>query len=531
MHDIIASWCDSLEREWKFTKRALERLAAAAKPKKNFIESIYNQWWDSNGAPNGSLEPIKDIRDQLANPSPPTVDQLLTILDAQFTTLRTNADRELNKLKGLVYDQTVLKSPFTRYADEVAACEEAFRDLEQLISLRHRELLFLDSKVGERLSLNGIRRSVEDLGAFPVLTSGVDVSPAPRTGFDGGRSPAAGAGSLIDAAFRRVLGRKPSLTDTRSFVAALEASFQVRQVQGATQVTWRPRAFAGQAELGGKVTGAQANLHALAAARLEPTITLLDNLEPLGFAVDREDMGAIRAVIKSDLEELVGELNVEGGPRGPRVEDLFERLVGDAKQIGQTVESGHLSDLKKRFSIDQKQVQTTDEEVVYANYLAIVDYVLQIRASWEAFKTTFLGKDLGTRLVLLSRALGVAAEAVEEVRTAMDSVFVGQAERQVATFFHDDSSNQLSVEELLEWIASFTSKEAPKLVTEGGRRAAASVKRTASVLETLVEKLLSSVGTDPGLPNGLRHPRVLRPLEELAGYLGSVERLAGEVHR
>jgi hypothetical protein len=119
----------------------------------------------------------------------------------------------------------------------------------------------------------------------------------------------------------------------------------------------------------------------------------------------------------------------------------------------------------------------------------------------------------------------VAAESVEEVYAAMDSVFVGEAERQVASFL-DDNDNPVLVSELLSWVTEFTTSEAPTLIQEGGRRGVGAMIPTAGSLTDLIERLISSIPNEPLLPEGLRHPRVINPLRELQSYLRRVVQLA-----
>src|SRR5581483_6503615 len=175
---------------------------------------------------------------------------------------------------------------------------------------------------------------------------------------------------------------------------------------------------------------------------------------------------------------------------------------------------GHLGQLRDLFGLVDGRINTLDEEGVVSNYIAIQDYALAIRASWLQFKALWQGQDLGTRLVLLSRGLSVIADSVQEVYAAMDSVFVGAAERQVASFPTSDGGSML-VEDLLSWVVSFATDEAPRLIHEGGRRGVTAVQPTAILLESLVRDLLEATT----VPSGMRHPRVRRPLEEVAGFL------------
>jgi hypothetical protein len=125
----------------------------------------------------------------------------------------------------------------------------------------------------------------------------------------------------------------------------------------------------------------------------------------------------------------------------------------------------------------------------------------------------------------------------------MDSVFVGEAERQVASFTYvalDPATAQprvqrVQVGELLSWVADFASEEAPRLVQDGGRRGAEALIPTAQRLRGLIDRLFESLRfrTDQpdDLPDGMRQPRVLNPIRELLGHLRRVERLASDVRQ
>jgi hypothetical protein len=139
--------------------------------------------------------------------------------------------------------------------------------------------------------------------------------------------------------------------------------------------------------------------------------------------------------------------------------------------------------------------------------------------------------------VLLSRSLAVIAESVEEVRFAMNSVFVGPAERQTIDLefnFPGQKKESMLVDDLLEWVHRFASEESPHLIREGGKEG---VKSLVSTLRRLGELVRASL-IDPGkggqqggtnLPSGYRTARVQRAIEELAVHLEEGHELANEI--
>jgi hypothetical protein len=416
-------------------------------------------------------------------------------------------------------------------------CEQLLDRLAQVLLQARQDLEEASAPAqGNAVNLARVRSTVDDLAAYPVLTSESGGAGGSLAGGGGGQ---AGGGTAtgqvqrtVEYAVREVLGRLPQYTDPKAFTAALTASFELQTHQGHTLAVWRPRGFVGQTELGGSVTGAQASLYARAADALASAIPVLHGLTALRPDADVQEMDAARAVVESQFRAVVAELGTPGGPRGDRVDSLFRVLLED-EVVGidnVTVDEGMLGYLASVFGLQQGQVNTIEEEQVFSNFLLLRDYIRAIQTSWDDFRTTFAGRDLGTRLVLLSNALQVVAEAVDEVSAALDSVFVGSAERTVARFATGPDSSML-VSELLSWISSFAAQEAPELVQQAGRRGMGAVQTTGTQLIGLVARLTTAITADPGLPAGMRHPRVRHPLEELRTYLTQVVQLAADVRR
>jgi hypothetical protein len=80
-------------------------------------------------------------------------------------------------------------------------------------------------------------------------------------------------------------------------------------------------------------------------------------------------------------------------------------------------------------------------------------------------------------------------------------------------------------------VTVFTSEEAPQLIYDGGRRGVEAIVPTAQELSHLVQSLIQCIPYETGLPDGLRHPRVVHPLHELRTYLLQAVRLAEDVRR
>jgi hypothetical protein len=392
---------------------------------------------------------------------------------------------------------------------------------------------------------------VQELNDFPFLTEEVDLG-----GYGGRGQPAGGGGAVgqvVERTIRDVLGWRPRAGDPKGFLAALQQAFTAKEVAGHTEYTLSPRSYAVeiQADLG-TVTGAQASIYARAKAALDQVLPLLEGLEPLRVDFDPENVDAIRAIVRSHLTELVNELGVEGGPRVQRADQLFGFLLGgdvfkeeggtlgailaDPAQVG-----GTLDVLAQRLGLERDRINTVEEEQNFTNFLIVVDQVASLAASWDA-QRGFLDREgtdepfLGTQLVLLSRDLEVIAESVHEVEYAMDSVFLGPAERQTLELrFNADNSPvegtaPMFVSELLDWVERFATEEGPQLIEDGGRQGVVAFRPTLELLEKLVLASLvhPDTGQDPTrMPAAYRKQRVQRALRELADQLkNAVTRVA-----
>jgi hypothetical protein len=383
---------------------------------------------------------------------------------------------------------------------------------------------------------------------FPILTEEIDLGQVTRPSLP--RGTTSSVDEIVERSLRDVLGWRPRAGDAKGFLAALGQSFTCVEVEGHTECRWTPRSYAVeiQADMGA-VTGAQASIFTRAKALLEQTLPLLDGLQPLIPDYDRENVSAIRAIVRSQLTELVSELGVEGGPRVARVDQQFRFLVGpdlvprDRErlalpnltfpfELAEAVQ-GNLGVLRDRFGLRRRRINTIDEEQNYTNFLVVVDNVATLLVSWllQRFffdRTTVENEPepyLGTQLVLLSRVLEVVSESVHEVEYAMDSVFLGPAERQTLELVFDPPHPPMFVSELLDWVERFASLEGPQLIEAGGKQGLDNFEETVKLLRDLVDQ--AAVQEDGS--EAFQKRRVQRALEELARQLDRAVDLVDDI--
>jgi hypothetical protein len=394
---------------------------------------------------------------------------------------------------------------------------------------------------------------------FPILTEEIDLGQAARPTLP--RSGTRSADQTVEQQLRDVLGWRPRAGDAKGFLAALDQAFTCEEVEGHTECRWTPRSYAVEVRADmGAITGAQASIYNRAKATLDDALPLLDGLKPLIPDYDPENVTAIRAIVRTQLTELVEELGVEGGPRVARVNQLFDFLLGppsasdekvrdflvsrvasDGVQDLAQVVGGNLGALRDRFGLRRGRINTIDEEQNYTNFLIVVEYVITLETSWLLqipFFTLPSDDDrgpepyLGTRLVLLSRDLEVVGESVHEVEFAMNSVFLGPTERQTmrlrfptsetGSFLRCAGYPSMFVADLLGWVERFATEEGPQLIEVGGKQGLANFRDTAELLECLVRAARTEpAGLQATMPAAYARPRVQRALDELATQLRS----------
>jgi hypothetical protein len=403
--------------------------------------------------------------------------------------------------------------------------------------------------------------ALTDLSAYPVLTEEISTTgpPAAAGGGGGSAGPGAGYGQTVDQAMRDVLGWRPS-GDLAGFQAALTGAFELRQAEGHTEWTWQQRGYAVQADMGA-LTGAQASIYARAKSALDQILPLLAGLTTLNPALyPPQDLEAIRTVITTELNELVSELALTGGPRIQRVDELFGLLTGDpvgSGTLNPDQVQGNLGTLRDRFGLTVSEIDTVDDERIVTNFRIVVEQVLTLQASWSTDRELLSGVNsrtaLGTILIWLSRGLEAVGESVDDLNFALDSVYVDAAQRQVIELDFASmtvtiptiplSSKETTAEsfgrkeprlllsDLLDWVTRASREEGPRIIQDAGKDGVLAFAPVLDKLRKLIFATRDISRTSTVLPPGMRTPRVRRALEVVAGQLDEATDLARLVKR
>jgi hypothetical protein len=402
------------------------------------------------------------------------------------------------------------------------------------------------------------REAITDLAAYPVLTEEITTTggPAPSPG---GGGPGTGYGQAVEQVIRDVLGWRPS-GDVAGFQAALTGAFQLEEVEGHTEWSWQQRGYAVQADMGA-LTGAQASIYARAKSALDQMLPLLASITTLNPSLyPPQDLEAIRTVVTAELNELVSELALEGGPRIQRVDELFQLLLGDkvgSRNLNPDLVQGQLGTLRDRFGLTADEIDTVEEERIVTNFRIVVEQALSLQASWSTDRELLSGVNprtsLGTILIWLSRGLEAVCESVGDLMFALDSVYVDAAQRQVIELnfagqavsvpvipLHNNDTTQVTfpgheppllLSDLLDWIMRAGRDEGPRIIQDAGKDGVLAFAPVLDKLRTLVHATRYIVRIQQGLPPGMRTPRVKRALDVVADQLDQVTNLARLVRR
>ncbi|HYO63114.1 MAG TPA: hypothetical protein VER08_05595 [Pyrinomonadaceae bacterium] len=318
---------------------------------------------------------------------------------------------------------------------------------------------------------------------------------------------------LVMQAIQGVLGRSFKPGDYGSFKAALEVSFEYKEVEGRPTYQWKPRAYpsTGATDIGGGISGAQYSLVSFATALYERSLPLIDSLQSLTPDTDEQELEAARAILRTTWTELVSELSREGGPRGPRANELsrsifdpatgrghlvrFGRLLGTIQSDSEDRRAARLNSATGRPLFTRRFVVTTEEEGTLTNFIALTDYFFAVDQSWDNYRTNFFQTDLGTGLLTLERQLAVVEESVNQVYSAMDSVNIDQAERLAIHINFTGPFKDVTIEDFLSWVVSFASSEAPQLIRDGGKWGVEAILPTARTLATLTDQFITQLAS------------------------------------
>jgi hypothetical protein len=345
-------------------------------------------------------------------------------------------------------------------------------------------------------------------------------------------APPAPTTPIVSRELRNILSFQPSIADLEGTQRALDRAFDRVVEDGITKVVYAPgRPSAPVAGL--EVTGAQGAIYQRARSALDEMLAALDELEPmLDEIADEEATTAIREIVRSELRQIVDELGAEGGPNVHLIDGLWAQLLG--VEVGEVAPpqpsrlSGSIGELRERFYLRRRYIDTIDDETNYTRFLALAEHAVSIYQSWTVHRDAFAGRGkteyFGQVLVHLRRILQTISDDVDEAERALDGVNIGRSERQLQRVEYEGAP--LYLQSTLDWIKRFVTEDALNLLDVAGKDGAIALYPTLWSMAEAAEEFVPPVA---GFPTLYDSPLVRASMGTLALALDEAVRIIDRV--
>src|SRR6266567_8741963 len=266
-----------------------------------------------------------------------------------------------------------------------------------------------------------------------------------QTAFDSGASrstSSSDASSMerhVQRAFNQILGgatgRGPD-----SFMKALNGAFPTTLTSEGQQVAFTPsRGMVSLYNNGGSKNGVyssgstladgyagtisarQANLYREASIIAADALRVLDGLTPFVPVAELDQVEALRALVRSEINSLVNEFGRVEEPRVERVLSYFSALNTHVAGFG-----------RRAFLVNPNLAVTVDDEAQTAGFELLTNYASTLRKTWDTFfklDTSPVTLSLSERVERANILLPVIAQVNNDFEAAMDSVGFAESER------------------------------------------------------------------------------------------------------
>jgi hypothetical protein len=390
-----------------------------------------------------------------------------------------------------------------------------------------------------------------------------------------GRAPGSSAGSFINAlngAFPSVPsseGQQVIFTPARSMLSLYQpgtygSSYGNGAYPGASNGTYPTNGYGAMVPstdgFGGTISARQANLLRQASVTSADALRLLEGLTPFVPEAETDQIDALRALIRSEVNALVDEFGRVDEPRKERVLAYFSALKIHVAGFG-----------RRAFLDDPSRAVTVDDETQVAGFELLRSYTRTLREAWDTFYNVDAlspkSFSLSEREERANVLLPVVAQVNNDFQAAMDSVGFAESERRSLAARFDTLSGYKSfslaqlkqngagalpptptqlfgnidaflpdftVYDLTEWVDRFSSIEGPGILADSGQYGLDFVTDQADRLFWVVVPVVAhlelndvtSPGASPSLEQILSNERVHFALNNLLGQLNSLADLS-----
>jgi hypothetical protein len=291
----------------------------------------------------------------------------------------------------------------------------------------------------------------------------------------GGTAGGSGFIAALNSAFPSTItsdGPQVLFTPSRSLVSLVQSGGSSNGGYSAASNGSRTGAPNGYA---GTISARQANLYRQASVLADDGLRVLASLTPFVPEAELDQVEALRAMIRSEINSLVDEFGRVDEPRKERVQAYFSAL------------RLHLTNFGRRSFLDNSvQPATVKDETQIAGFELLKNYVGTLREAWNTFyqfdalsSTSF---SLSERVERANILLPVVAQTNNDFEAAMDSVSFTESERRSIAARFDTLAGlssaprgvlnklaAITVYDLTDWIDRFANIEGPNILADSGQ--------------------------------------------------------------
>ncbi len=383
-----------------------------------------------------------------------------------------------------------------------------------------------------------------------------------QTVYDNGASRSSnGSGASVmtrqvEQAFNKVLGGSYG-SSSSGFVNALNSVFPSMNTADGSMVSFKPSrsmvwlygpngsgsGISANGGFSGPLPAKQATLYRQASIIAVDSLQVLEGLKPFVPEADLEQVEALRAQVRAEINALVDEFGRVDEPRSDRVNAYLNMLGLHVAQLGRRALLDNIS-----------QVATDDDEAQTAAFSLLKNYTSTLRSIWLAFfkdDRSIINLSLSKLVERATIILPVVAQANVDFKAAMDSVDFPESDRRSAATRFTELADlkpiiltlpislqqpDMTVYDLTEWIDHFSNNEGPSSLADSGQYGLNFVTDQADTLfwtiAPVVGHFRTTSTTTPSSFGGktleqvLSNERVIWSLNSLLTQLDSLAKLA-----
>lgn len=230
-----------------------------------------------------------------------------------------------------------------------------------------------------------------------------------------------------------------------------------------------------------KTSGAIAGIYAGVESLLEEALELLNQLEPLQAESPSQAVEEVRAVVRTELNEIIKEINRMEGPRVVRVDALFQAILGAENQTGFLTTLGDVFGLPVENHLPAPGGEAKTLDV----FRSLRKSLVSLRETWQTIAVK--GKEDTDRLQSYLNQFKTITAHSGQIQIILRFGLAGTSSW-AEICLTDEVGNTILARDLISWIIHFAGDEGPQLIHAGGIRGIAAVQVIAAMLLALLEQ-------------------------------------------